>query len=231
MANQNDSFIDEVTADLRRDRLFVAFRRYGWVALVVILAIVGGSAWREYAARKAERAAQVWGDAVLDALDADQPAQALAAIDPAGNPRRRLLSEMLAAGAEADAGMGDKAAARLLAAAEGVADDPLLHDLARLKAVMVAGTGMDAARRDAILAELSKPGAPYELLALEQKAVALIGAGRGEDAITLIGQIQQKDGLSEPLRRRLAEMMITLGVNPARAPGPGPRTMPAAPSQ
>ncbi len=40
---------------------------------------------------------------------------------------------------------------------------------------MVAGPAMDAAERDTILADLSKPGAPFELLALEQKAVALIG--------------------------------------------------------
>ena len=39
MANQNDSFIDEVTEDLRRDRLFNAFRRYGWIAILLILAI------------------------------------------------------------------------------------------------------------------------------------------------------------------------------------------------
>ena len=60
-------------------------------------------------------------------------------------------------------------------------------------------------------------------------AVALIGAGRNEDAITLIGQIQQKDGLSEPLRRRLSEMMITLGAGPEPNKGPGPLAMPAPP--
>ena len=88
---------------------------------------------------------------------------------------------------------------------------------------------MDAAERDKILADLSKPGAPFELLALEQKAVALIGAGRNDDAITLIGQIQQKDGLSEALRRRLSEMMITLGAEAKPNKGPGPEPMPAPP--
>ena len=60
----------------------------------------------------------------------------------------------------------------------------------------------------------ARAGAPFELLALEQKAVALIGAGRPEDAITLIRQIQDKDGLTEALRRRLSEMMIALGSEP-----------------
>lgn len=230
MANQNDSFIDEVTEDLRRDRLFNLFRRYGWIAITLVLALVGGTVWSEYSKSRNEQQARVWGDAVLAAQQQDEGvAAALASVDPMGSAGRRALTEMLAAGAEVDAGQDRQAAERLKAAAQGVAKDPVLHDLAMLKAVMVAGPAMDAAERDQILAGLSKPGAPYELLALEQKAVALIGAGRNEDAITLIGQIQQKDGLSEPLRRRLSEMMITLGAEAQSNTGPGPQTMPAPP--
>ena len=44
MANQNDSFIDEVTEDLRRDRLFGVFRRYGWIAIALIVLVVAGAA-------------------------------------------------------------------------------------------------------------------------------------------------------------------------------------------
>lgn len=227
MANQNDSFIDEVTEDLRRDRLFLLFRRFGWLVLLAILAIVGGAAWREYASSQAESRAETWGDAVLAAQQAQDPVAALSAIDPQGAAGRQALAQMLAAGAEAEAGADQKAADRLKAAAEAAKGDPVLHDLALLKAVMAAGGAMDAAERDRILADLSKPGAPFELLALEQKAVALIGAGRTEDAVTLIGQIQQKDGLSEPLRRRLSEMKITLGAEPDRPQGPGPQSMPA----
>ena len=229
MANQNDSFIDEVTEDLRRDRLFNAFRRYGWIAILLILAIVGGAAWREYSKTQAEARAQARGDAILAAQQGDDPVTALSAVDPDGSVGRKALSEMLAAGAEAEAGATRQAADRLKAAATAVAADPVLHDLALLKAVMVSGAAMDAAERDNILAELSKPGAPFELLALEQKAVALIGAGRNDDAITLIGQIQQKDGLSEALRRRLSEMMITLGAEAKPNKGPGPEPMPAPP--
>ncbi|CAM3941436.1 tetratricopeptide repeat protein [Paracoccus yeei] len=230
MANQNDSFIDEVTDDLRRDRLFRAFRRFGWIAIVLILALVGGAVWREYAASQREAQARAWGDAVLAAQAEADKAAALSAVDAQGSAARKLLSEMLAAGAEVEAGLSQKAAERLLAAAEGVKDDPVLHDLAQLKAVMAAGPAMDPARRDALLSELSKPGAPFELLALEQKAVALIGAGRTEDAVVLIRQIQQRDGLSEPLRRRLAEMMIALGAAPDQPAGPGPQTMTVAPA-
>ncbi len=209
MANQSDTFIDEVTEELRRDRLYGAMRRYGWIVALVIVAVVGFTAWREYSAAQDRAAAEAWGDAILEAEAGGDPAAVLA-VDPRGSAGRQALTGLLAAGAETD----PEAAAQAL---QGVADaqpDSVLGELAQLKLVMAQGAQMDAAERDAILTRLSRAGAPFELLALEQKAVALIGAGRPEDAITLIRQIQDKDGLTEALRRRLSEMMIALGETP-----------------
>ena len=42
-----DSFIDEVTEEVRRDRLFRLFRKYGWIGVVIILGLVGGTAWTD----------------------------------------------------------------------------------------------------------------------------------------------------------------------------------------
>lgn len=209
MANQSDTFIDEVTEELRRDRLYGAMRRYGWIVVLVIVAVVGFTAWREYSAAQDRVAAQAWGDAILAAEAENDPAAVLA-VDPRGSAGRQALTGLLAAGAQTD----PDARAQAL---QGVADaqpDSVLGELAQLKLVMAQGAQMDAAERDAILTRLSRAGAPFELLALEQKAVALIGAGRPEDAITLIRQIQDKDGLTEALRRRLSEMMIALGETP-----------------
>ncbi|MDN3710766.1 tetratricopeptide repeat protein [Paracoccus cavernae] len=220
MANQNDSFIDEVTAELRRDRLFVGLKRYGWIVVLGVVGIVGGSAWYEYTRAQDAARAEAWGDAILAAEGSDDAAAALAAVDPAGSTGRQALSALLAGSAAAEAGDPAKAAADLRAAAEAAgAGDPVLRDLALLKAVIAAGPTMGAAERDALLTDLSKPGAPFELLALEQKVVALIAANRREDAVTLIRQIQKKDGLSEPLRRRLAEMMTTLDADPEPVAG------------
>lgn len=213
MANQNDSFIDEVTEDLRRDRLFAAFRRYGWIAGVVILGIVGGAIWREVSAAREKAAAQDFGDAVLAAEASGDPA-ALLKVDPQGSEAREALLRLLAAGEWAEAGGTDAAVEALQNLSDTGEGDPVLRDLAQLKLVMLQGGKMDPSQRDQILSQLSRTGAPFELLALEQKAIALIEAGRTEDAISLIRQIQQKSGLSEPLRRRLSEMMIALGVEP-----------------
>ncbi|WP_347140487.1 hypothetical protein [Paracoccus sp. SSK6] len=216
MANQNDNFIDEVFDDLRRERLFRLFRRWGWVAGLVILGIVAGVIWREYSQSRAEAEARAWGDAILAAEASGDPA-AIMQVDPQGADGRRVLAALLAA-AEWSEKNGDEAAAEALRNVAGDrAAGTVLHDLAELKLVMLEGDSLDPAQRDEILSRLSRTGAPFELLALEQKAIALIGAGRADDAVTLIRQIQQKDGLSQALRLRLSEMMIALGVEPDTA--------------
>ena len=100
MANQNDSFIDEVTEDLRRDRLFLAMRRYGWIAVLAILVLVGAAAWREWSNARAARTAQAFGDALLAAEatqgDAAARAAAVAAV-PAPQPSQAALRDLRAA--------------------------------------------------------------------------------------------------------------------------------------
>ena len=179
MANQNDSFIDEVTADLRRDRMFVAVKRYGWIVVLGIVGLVGGAAWYEYARAQDQAKAQAWGDAALAVEAAADPVAALRGLEPAGSRGRQAAGEMLAGAAAADAGDQTRAISEFKAAADAAgSEDPVLRDLALLKAVIAGGSVMGAAERDAILTDLSKPGAPFELLALEQKAVALIAANR-----------------------------------------------------
>ncbi len=213
MANQNDNFIDEVFDDLRRERLFRLFRRWGWVAGLVILGIVAGVIWREYSQARDQAQARAWGDAILAAEATGDP-QEIMQVDPQGAESRRILGALLAASEWSETDGGDAAAEALRDVAGNQAAGTVLHDLAELKLVMLQGETMDPAQRDEILSRLSRAGAPFELLALEQKAIALIGAGRTDDAVNLIRQIQEKDGLSQALRLRLSEMMIALGVEP-----------------
>lgn len=220
MTDQTDSFIDEVTEELRRDRLFQAFRRYGWIALGLVLLLVGGTAWYEYGRVQATRDAQAFGDALLDAQDAADPVAAVAAVDTAGRPGQAMVQALLDAAMMAEAGEATAAAERLrtgaeaAAGAKGPGGAALLRELALLKAVM-EDPAMDLAARDEVLTQLSKPGAPFRLLALEQKAVALIGAGRDADGADLIRRIQEEDGVTEAMRRRLAATLIALGEDAA----------------
>lgn len=213
MTNETDSFIDEVTEDLRRDRLFAAFRRYGWIGGAVIALIVGGAGYSEWQKSRAEAAARAFGDGVEAALAAPDPAAALKDVDTQGTAPHQTLLALLEGGAEPD----NARAAEDFARASELAPDEITRDLGLLRQVYANGAGMDPAARDAMLTELSKPGAPFELLALEQKAVALIGAGKTEAAVSLIRQIQQRPALTAALRQRLSEMLITLDAEPLPA--------------
>lgn len=218
MANQNDHFIDEVTEDLRRDRLFLLMRRYGWVAALLIVALVGGAAWREYARAQEAASARAFGDAILAAQqaageDAAARARAIAAI-ATDNPRQTMLRDILAGNALVEAGDIAAAGQRYDTAATAAGNDVVIRDLAALKSVIAQGPDMDPAARDAALTRLSAPGAPFEMIAHELKAIALAGAGRREDAVTLIRQIQKMNGLSGQMRQRLADHLVTLGADP-----------------
>ena len=46
--SNNESFIDEVTEEVRRDRLFAMFRKYGWIGVVLVLGVVGGAAYTDW---------------------------------------------------------------------------------------------------------------------------------------------------------------------------------------
>src|SRR6056297_2935352 len=83
--SDTDSFIEEVTEEVRRDRLFRLMRRYGWIAILAILLLVGGAAWNEWRKAQARDAAQSTGDAIIAALgrdEADARIAALERIDP-----------------------------------------------------------------------------------------------------------------------------------------------------
>jgi len=209
-----DSFIDEVTEEVRRDRLFGYFRRYGWIGILAILLIVGGAAWREYQIAAKQSASEAFGDAILDALDQDDPAArsaALAAISATGQ-RAGLLGLLQASDPETD-----KAAtlAALDAVAANAALSPGYRDLAVLRRVIVAGADLPAADRRALLDPIAAPGRPFRPLALEQLALLSVEAGDAPAAITAFEALSQDQQATQGIRQRAAQMIVALGGTPA----------------
>lgn len=208
--SETDSFIDEVTEEVRRDRLFALMRRYGWIGILAVLLIVGGAALNEWRKARDAAAAQGFGDQVLAAMEADDRNAALAAI-AATEGRAGVLGLLQAANA-VDSGDIAAASAALEAMAADATLPASLRDLARLKAVVVAGPTMDPAARDAALATA---GAPFRALAMEQQALVHLEAGRPDEAVALARQILAEAGLTAGLRQRATELMVALGADPA----------------
>ena len=215
--SETDSFIDEVTDEVRRDRLFALFRRYGWIGVALVLAIVGGAAFNEWRKAGARAEAEAFGDAVLTAIQAPDRVAAMSPVDATGD--RAAIRDLLLAAVSEDA--GDRAAA--LSALEIVAADATLpalyRDLARLKWVILAGADLAPADRAAALQALAAPGAPYRALALEQQAMADLAEGRTEAAIATLRALTQDAAASPGLQRRAAQLIVALGGDPAPADG------------
>jgi len=205
-----ESFIEEVTEEVRRDRLFALFRKYGWIAVLGVVLIVGGAAVTEWRKAANRAAAQAFGDAVMVALEqGTAPARrtALAAV-PASGDRAAILNLMLASDPTDDR-------AGTLAALDKVAADATLpasyRDLAVLRRVVVAGAEMALADRRAALDPIAAPGRPFRPLALEQLAYLLVEAGDTAGAIAALQALSQDQQAPSGLRQRATQMMVALG--------------------
>lgn len=216
-----DSFIDEVTEEVRRDRLFRIFRKYGWIGLALVAAIVGGAAFTEWRRFSGESSAQVFGDAVTDALDLGSPEDRRAALDavPATGGQAAVKDLMLASDPAQDKA-GSLAALDRLIADQG--QPQVYRDLAALRKVLVAGKDLPLADRRALLEPLAGPGRAFRPLALEQLGYLLIEEGKPEEAISALSPLVQDEQAPRGLRGRVSQAIITLGGTPPGAAAAAP---------
>ncbi len=210
--SDTDSFIEEVSEEVRRDRLYRIFRRYGWIAILAVLLLVGGTAWNEWRKASERASAQAFGDSVLAALEQEDRADradALAAITPL-EPAGQVVVDLLAAG-EMGTERPEEAATRLFALADN-ADVPVVYRrLATLKAVMIPNGGLTAEDRRTRLEGLVPVGGMTRLLAEEQLAMLEIETGAIDDAISRLRRIEEDAEATAGLRRRASELIVALG--------------------
>ena len=67
--SDTDSFLQEVSEELRRDRLYRNMRKYGWIAILVVIVIVGAATYREYLKSQVKTKAELFGTSIIDALN------------------------------------------------------------------------------------------------------------------------------------------------------------------
>ncbi len=208
--SNTDSFVDEVTDAVRRDRLFAAFRKYGWIGVLLVVLIVGGAALREWQKAKAEVRAAAFGDAALAALDVTDPAARAAALAalPGDGDQKALAALLLTASPE-----GDKQAklAALDALIADTAQSEVYRDLAILRRVALAGADQPLADRRTALRDVAVPGRPFRTLAEEQLAYLLIEEGGKEEALVALVRLVQDQEAPAAMRRRLALAITALG--------------------
>ena len=213
-----DSFIQEVTEEVRRDRLYGYVRRYGWIAVLVVLLVVGGAAFNEWRKARAEAEAQAFGDAVLDALGAGSSEARLAALEAIEAPGARAGILAMLRAAEAQRVGDSDAALAAFAAVEADGDLPQSYrQLAALKRVMLAGSTLPEDERYAVLSGLAQPDMPFRALAMEQIALLRIETGEPAAGLAILRDILQEPEVTEDLRARVRQLIVALGGDPAAA--------------
>ncbi len=217
LVSNSDSFIDEVTEEVRREKLFGQLRKYGWIGVAAVVAIVGGAAWNEYRTAQERNAAQATGDALLAALeenDVAARASEIAGVEAEGSAT--AVTALLTAATQEEADDAPAAFATLTALAANEDIPVMYRDLAAFKAAMLPSD--DATARLAALEALSQPGQPFRLLALEQMAYATLDGGDAEGAIALLRSIEEDAGVTRGLLERVQTLMVALGETPAEPP-------------
>jgi hypothetical protein len=212
--SQSDSFIEEVTEEVRRDRLFALARRYGWIVVLALVLVIGGAAVLEWRKAQARAAAEDFGDRVFAALEAETAsgrATRLAEIDASG--AAAAILNMLEAAERAGSNPTD-AGALLEALAEDAEIPALYRDLATLKLVLLDDYPMFAEEKLERLEPLTAPGAPFRLLAREQMALLAMETGDTERARDLVRPLITDAEAQPAQRQRAAQLLVVLGGDP-----------------
>ncbi|MGS4944523.1 hypothetical protein ACVDG3_03515 [Meridianimarinicoccus sp. RP-17] len=212
--SQSDSFIEEVTEEVRRDRLFALARRYGWIVALALVLVIGGAALLEWRKAQERAAAQDLGDRIFAALEADtgsSRATRLAEIDASGAALAvlRMLEAGELAGSDAP-----RAGEILKALADDPEVPPLYRDLATLKLVLLADYPMFAEEKLDRLDTLTAPGAPFRLLAQEQMALLAMETGDRDRARDLVRPLIDDAEAQPAQRQRAAQLFVVLGGDP-----------------
>ena len=211
--SDTDSFIEEVNDEVRRDRLYGYLRRYGWIAILLVVLIVGGAAWSEYRKAQERAQAEALGDAMLAALATDESADrvtALAAIDPA-TPSSAAVLRLMTAAEQTQA--GDTAAA--VETLNGISVDgdvpDIYRQIAQFKSLTLQGDTTPVEDRRQALEAMAQPGNLMRLLATEQLALIDISEGDTEAAITRYQSIISDAETTSDLQQRARQVIVALG--------------------
>jgi len=210
--SDTDSFIDEVSEELRRDRLFKLMRRWGWIPILLVVILVGGASYIEWSKARNQASAETLGTAILQAIQLEDVGDRVAAYgDIDVNGDGAALLALIASGDALQDGDTGLAISSLTAVANDTGLSDTYRHLAELKLLLIQGDDIAADDRLARLAAIATPGAPYRLLAEEQMAIVEISTGASSAALDRLQTILADDEVTQGLRQRVSQLIVALG--------------------
>lgn len=217
--SDTDSFIDEVTEEVQRDKLYGYYRKYGWIALLLVVLAVGGAAFNEYRKASLRNHAEALGDGILDLVEAEVGPERSAGYQEldTGDKGAGTVVDLIKA-ADALIREDSTAAADALAV---IANDPdaerVYREVAAFKLALMQGPEVAVDVRKASFAALAEPGATFRLLAEEQIALIDYEEGEVDAAVVRLQDIVIDAEVTDGLRQRASQLIVLLGgeIDPA----------------
>lgn len=228
---------EEVDEELRQDKYQEALKKWGpWVrgiALAIIVSVAGWQ-WFAHARVQAAEAASETYLAAVDQIIAEQPELAAAGLDEVildGHSGYRTLALLQRANMALEAGDNDGAAAYFDEAASSTSE-PILRDIAQLKAVWARWDSLSFADIEIRLSPLTGDTAPYRFLARESIGAAALREGDLDRAESEYQVFAFNFEISDEMRRRAQEALASIAARravetPAETPVETPAETPA----
>ncbi|URW76162.1 tetratricopeptide repeat protein [Sphingomonas donggukensis] len=215
----NEAFLREVDEELRKDQAVALWKRWGKIAIAVVLAALAALAgwlwWQQHRVNVAGEQGERFNQAI-DALGADQDAKA-----------QPILADLAKSGTQGYAVMAAFTEADLLlkkddlkgAAAKfaGIAGDTgVAQPLRDLALVRQTSAEYDTLQPQVVidrLRPLAVKGQPWFGSAGEMTAVAHLRMGRRDLAGRMFGEIAADEQVPQSIRQRAVQMAGVLGVD------------------
>jgi hypothetical protein len=218
--------IREVDEELRRERLANIWKQYGgYIALgafLVVAAVAGWRGYEYYAARQAEAASERFVAAQKLAADSSKTDEAIAAFKAlsADAPATYRVLSRLSLAAE----LGQKDAKEGAAAFEAIANDssvePLVRDLARVRAAALLVDSIDVAEMRTRLGPTLENASAFRHSANELLGLAYLRAGDQANAQKIFLQLAFDPETPSGLRNRAQRLQSVLFGPAAATPAP-----------
>ena len=212
--SNNESFIQEVSEEVRRDRLYRILKRWGWIGIAVIVALVGGASFNEWNKDSKMNSARNLGDRVLSAVG-NKDSIELKDIETSNLSQdifiKNLLSAILLSDNKLDA---SKKALEEIRDLPGITKTYRELNAFKLGLLVLKEDNLTGDERFSVFEGLVEPGSPFRLLAKEQQALLLIEQGKLELAIKALSEISVDSETTASLKRRVTQLRISLGGDP-----------------
>ena len=212
--SNNESFMQEVSEEVRKDRFYRILKKWGWVGIALIVALVGGASFNEWNKESKINSARNLGDRVLAAI-ASKDVIDLKEIEIINVSQdifiKNLMSAILFSDDKLDA---SKKALEEIGGIPGITKTYKDLNAFKLGLLLLKSGNLTGEERFGVFEALVEPGSPFRSLAKEQQALILIEQGNIELAIKTLMEITDDSETTDTLRRRVAQLRISLGSDP-----------------